>query len=103
MGGGRRREHHRREEAKREATRQANEFERQLQAQDKQNQALIEALKPGEQKYTPPPANTGALLGMRGVKPRTARKSSALGSRRGIAQLRIPLNVGQSSGGTNIG
>ena len=104
MCGGGRREHHRREEAKREATRQANEFEAQLRAQEEANQRMIEALKPGEQKYTPPPMSAKAQLSTEGVRHRKAKKTSTLARGRGIAQLRIPLNVGQSSsGGTNVG
>ena len=41
------------------------------------------------------------MLGVRGVKPKRGTKAGTLGARRGIASLRIPLNIGQS-GGTNI-
>jgi hypothetical protein len=102
MCGGGRRAHHAREEAKREANRQANEFAAQLEAQERANQAMIEALKPGEQKYTPPPMSVGAALGTQGVRPRKSRKASTLGAGRGISSLRIPLNVGAQAGGTNI-
>mgnify|MGYP003321388420 CR=1 FL=1 len=103
-GGAARREHHRREEAKREANRQANEFEAQMKAQEEANMKMIEALKPKEDKYTPPPMSANAQLGTEGVRRRKAKKTSTLGASRGIAQLRIPLNVGQSSsGGTNVG
>jgi hypothetical protein len=104
MCGGAKKAHHAKEEAKREANRQANEFAAQLEAQERANQAMIEALKPGEQKYTPPPMSANAQLSTEGVRRRKAKKTSTLGARRGIAQLRIPLNVGQSSsGGTNVG
>jgi len=104
MCGGGRREHHRREEAKREANRQANEFEAQLKAQREANERMVEALKPQEAKYTPPPVSANAQLGSTGIRARKAKKTSTLGASRGIAQLRIPLNVGQSSsGGTNVG
>ena len=96
-----RREHHARQEAMREATRRANEFEAQIRAAEERNKVLAEALRPEPQKFTPPPVTTNAALGMRGVMPKQARKTSKLGSRRGIASLRIPLNVGQG-GGTNV-
>lgn len=96
-----RREHHARQEAMREATRRANEFEAQIRAAEERNKVLAEALRPEPAKYTPPPVTTNAALGMRGVMPRQSRKASRLGSRRGIASLRIPLNVG-GGGGTNV-
>jgi len=96
-----RREHHARQEAMREATRRANEFEAQIRAAEERNKVMAEALRPEPAKYTPPPVSTTASLGMRGVMPRQSRKSSKLGSRRGIASLRIPLNVG-GGGGTNV-
>jgi hypothetical protein len=103
MGGGaKRREHHRQQEAMRSATRQTNAFEAQMRAAEDRNQQLAEALKPVPQKYTPPPVTTNAMLGMRGVKPNKPRKAGTLGSRRGIASLRIPLNIGSTPGGTNI-
>ena len=103
MCGGGRRAHHAREEAKREANRQAAEFAAQLEAQERANLRMVEALKPGEQKYTPPPMSANAMLGTQGVRPKKARKTSTLAARRGISQLRIPLNVGQSAtGGTNL-
>ena len=104
MGGGaRRRQHHAQQEAMRQATREATAINAQIAAQEKANQQLAEALKPGQQKYTPPPMSAAAMLGTRGIRPRKARKSSTLARGRGISQLRIPLNVGQgAAGGTNI-
>jgi len=96
-----RREHHAREQAMRDANARAREFEAQIRAAEERNKVIAEALKPEPAKYTPPPVSTSASLGMRGVMPRQSRKSSKLGSRRGIASLRIPLNVGQG-GGTNV-
>ncbi len=42
------------------------------------------------------------MLGVRGIKPKKGAKASTLGSRRGISQLRIPLNIGGTAGGTNV-
>ena len=96
-----RREHHAREQAMRDANARAREFEAQIRAAEERNKVLAEALRPEPAKYTPPPVTTNAALGMRGVVPRQSRKASNLGSRRGIASLRIPLNVG-GGGGTNV-
>lgn len=103
MCGGEKRAHHAREEAKRQAAREAAMMDQQMKEAERRNQEMIKAMTPPPQTYTPPPVPTAATLGTRSVKPKTARKTGTLGSRRGISQLRIPLNVGQSAtGGTNL-
>lgn len=102
MCGGGRRAHHARQEAMREATRQSNAFEAMLRQREKEQEKLLESLTPAEDKYTPPPTTVNAMLGVRGIKPKKGAKASTLGSRRGISQLRIPLNIGGTSGGTNV-
>ena len=103
MCGGARKAHHAAEEAKRQAAREESMMRQQIEAAEKRNKELAEALKPVPTAYTPPPVSSNATLGSASVRPKTARKTSSLGSRRGISQLRIPLNVGQSAtGGTNL-
>jgi hypothetical protein len=99
MCGGNRRAHHQQQQAMRQATAEANRFEASLRAAEERNAAMAEAMKP---KVVPAPITTNAMLGVRAIKPRKSTKSGTLGSRRGIASLRIPLNLGQSGGGTNI-
>ena len=102
MCGASRRAHHAMEEAKREAGRQASFYESMLRQREKEQQQLLATLKPEETKYTPPPTKVNSALGVSGVKPKRGSKASTLGSRRGISQLRIPLNIGGTSGGTNV-
>jgi hypothetical protein len=103
MCGGQKKAHHAAEEAKRQAGIEADRARRAMEEADRRNREMIEAMKPPPQTYTPPPVPTAATLGTRSVKPKKSRKTSSLGSRRGISQLRIPLNVGQSAtGGTNL-
>lgn len=101
MCGGGRRAHHRKEEARRQAGIEATAARVAMEDQQRRTDALIESLTPEPEKYTPPPMTTNAMLGVRGVKPKRGPKAGTLGARRGIASLRIPLNIGQS-GGTNI-
>jgi len=103
MCGGAKKAHHAAEEAKRKAAQEENRMRQEMEAAEKRNRELAEALKPVPTAYTPPPVSSNAMLGSASVRPRKARKTSSLGSRRGISQLRIPLNVGQSAtGGTNL-
>ena len=103
MCGGQKKAHHAAEEAKRRAAQEENRMRQEIEAAEKRNRELAEALKPVPTAYTPPPVSSNAMLGSVGVRPANARKSGTLGARRGISQLRIPLNVGQSaSGGTNL-
>ena len=103
MCGGAKKAHHAAEEAKRKAGIEEDRMRREIEAAEARNKELAEALKPMPATYTPPPVSSNAMLGSVGIRPAKARKSSSLGSRRGISQLRIPLNVGQSaSGGTNL-
>ena len=90
-----------REEAKRQAGIDATAARMAMEAAERRNQSIADALKPEPETYTPPPMTTNAMLGVRGVKPKRGPKAGTLGARRGIASLRIPLNIGQS-GGTNI-
>jgi len=103
MCGGQKKAHHAAEAAKRQAGIEETRMRQEMEAAANRNRALAEALKPIPTAYTPPPVSSNAMIGSVGVRPAKARKSGTLGSRRGISQLRIPLNVGQStSGGTNL-
>ena len=103
MCGGQKKAHHAAEAAKRQAGIEEDRMRREMEAAEARNREIAEALKPVPTAYTPPPVSSNAMLGGVGVRPKKARKTTSLGSSRGISQLRIPLNVGQSSaGGTNI-
>lgn len=84
-------------EAQREADRQSQEIEKQMQAAEQRNTATIEAMKP---KYTPPPVPSGAAMADNmGVQKKKARKNSVINASQGVSSLRIPLNTGASGGG----
>ena len=103
MCGGGKKAHHAQEAAKRQAGIEEDRMRREMEAAEKRNRELAEALKPVPTAYTPPPVSSNAMLGSASVRPKKARKTSSLGASRGISQLRIPLNVGQSAtGGTNL-
>jgi len=103
MCGGQKKAQQAAEEAKRRAGQEEARMRQEMEAAEKRNRELAEALKPVPTAYTPPPVSSNAMLGSASVRPKKARKTSSLGSRRGISQLRIPLNVGQSAtGGTNL-
>jgi hypothetical protein len=104
MCGGQKKAHHAREEAKRAAAQEEARMRQSIEAAEKRNRELAEALKPVPAAYTPPPVSSNAMLGSQGVRAPKARKTGTLAARRGASSLRIPLNVGQRmSGGTNIG
>ena len=104
MCGGQKKAHHAAEQAKRDAAREEERMRKQIEAAEKRNRELAEALKPVPAAYTPPPVSSNAMLGSQGVRAPKARKTGTLAARRGASSLRIPLNVGQRmSGGTNIG
>ena len=113
--GRRRREHHRQEEARRaagiEATRRRIEMEEQQRAMEeqlkiqreammKQTEAMREAMAPDIRR------TTGATLGAQNLGVRTSRarrQATAATVGKGISSLRIPLNIGGTGGGLNIG
>ena len=114
MGAGRR-QHHAQQAAMRAANEEANRqkammeaqqraMEEQLKAQREammaQTQAMRETFAPDIRK------TTGATLGAQNLGVRTSRarrQATAATVGRGIASLRIPLNIGGSGGGLNIG
>jgi len=106
MGAGaQRRQHHRQQEAMREATAQRNAFEAQQRAYEEQMRRQTEALLKQPETYEPPRTIASTIeTGRTGVRTaRTARGTTA-GLAKGVASLRIPLNIGGISGsGLNIG
>jgi protein subunit release factor B len=107
--GSARRQHHAQQEAMRAANRRANEeanrFEAMMRAQEEANKKLAEALKP-DLSSLKPPRTTASTVGQTGAGVRTARsaRKTTSGMGKGLASLRIPLNIGGDAGtGLNIG
>ena len=104
--GASRRAHHRQQEAMREANAEANRVRAAMEAQQSQYQAMIDALKPKAQVPDAAPRPVQSTLDMSGGGIRTARsaRGTVRGPSRGLAALRIPLNIGGGTGGgLNIG
>ena len=96
MGAGRR-AHHAAVQAQRDQARAAAEFEQMLAAQ---RDAMLKA-----QQALKPPTRIKSTVGSQNVGVRTARspRQSTRNMAQGAAALRIPLNIGGSGGGLNIG
>ena len=103
--GSRRRQHHRQQEAMRAATAEANRFEAQQRAYEEQIRKQTEALLKPPATYDAP-RTTASTLDTTSMGVRTARstRGTVRGLSKGLASLRIPLNIGGGSGGgLNIG
>jgi hypothetical protein len=103
--GSARRQHHAQQEAMRRATAEANRFQDMMRAQEEANKKLAEALKP-DLSSLKPPRTTASTIGRTGAGVRTARsaRKTTSGLGKGLASLRIPLNIGGDAGtGLNIG
>lgn len=106
--GAQRRQHHRREEAKRQAgidatamriaqEEAARRYKEQLQAMREQ----AEAMRPDE---PPRPVQSTIDASRTGIRTARSARGTVKGLSRGLAALRIPLNIGGGSGGgLNIG
>jgi len=104
MGAGRR-QHHAQQEAMRAANAEANRFEAMMRQQEEANKQLAEALKP-DLSALKPPRTTASTVGQTGAGVRTGRsaRKTTTGLGKGLASLRIPLNIGGQAGdGLNIG
>ena len=104
MGAGRR-AHHAQQEAMRRANEEANRFAEMMRAQEEANRRMAEALKPNYDALKPP-RTTASTVGRTGAGVRTARsaRKTTTGIGKGLAALRIPLNIGGDTGGSlNIG
>ena len=111
--GAQRRQHHRRVEGERQAgidataariaaENQQRAFQAQLAAQRESMLAQTEAMR----EAMAPSLTTGGTIGAQNLGVRTARsqRGTVRGLSRGLASLRIPLNIGGGTGGgLNIG
>ena len=104
MGAGRR-EHHRREQAKRDAAQEANRIRRIQEEADARMRAMAEAMRPTELENIQAPRSVRSTLDdARGIRTARSTRGTVKGLSRGLAALRIPLNIGgDSGGGLNIG
>jgi len=106
--GAARRQHHKQQEGMRAATADANriramqeESRRQFQLQIEAMRAQAEALKP---EKAPRPLQSTLDDSRTGVRTARSRRKTVAGLGKGVASLRIPLNVGGTTGsGLNIG
>jgi len=106
--GASRRQHHRRVEAERAAGIEATRIRMEQEAAQRAYEAQIQAMREQAQALTPdaPPRPIQSTIDAANVGIRTARsqRGTTAGLARGVASLRIPLNVGGTSGsGLNIG
>jgi hypothetical protein len=106
MGAGRR-AHHAQQEAMRAANEQANMIRAQEEAMrrqmEAQRQAMLDQTK--MMREAKAPTRIKSTVGSQNVGVRTARskRQSTRSMSQGAASLRIPLNIGGSGGGLNIG
>ena len=105
--GASRRAHHRRVEAERAAGIEATRMRIEQENAERRMREMAEALRPDPTMYNAPEARyTAQTLGETGGGVRTARsaRQTTRGLSRGLAALRIPLNIGGGTGGgLNIG
>lgn len=104
--GSRRRAHHARVAAERQAGIEATAMRIAQENQQKEYQAMIDALKPKAQvpDQAPRPIQSTLDLSRGGVRTARSTRSTVRGLSRGLAALRIPLNIGGGTGGgLNIG
>ena len=104
--GASRRAHHRQQEAMRAATAEANRFDAMMRAQEEANRRMAEALKPSISDFQPPKTTASIVSTLTDTGVRTARsaRGTTRGLSKGLAALRIPLNIGSTTGGgLNIG
>ena len=104
--GAQRRQHHAREQAKRDAAAEANRIRQMQEEADARMKALADALKPKAEQVVEAPRTVRSTIDDTRVGVRTAgsRRKSVTATGRGIAALRIPLNLGGGGdSGLNIG
>ena len=104
--GAKRREHHRREEGKRQAGIDATAARIAQEQEQARYQVMIDALKPKALAEVTPPRTIQSTADDTRGGVRTARstRGTVKGLSRGLASLRIPLNIGGGAGGgLNIG
>ena len=104
--GASRRAHHTRVGAERAAGIEATAMRIAQENQQKEYQAMIDALKPKAQvsDSAPRPIQSTLDVSRGGVRTARSAKGTVRGLSRGLAALRIPLNIGSGAGGgLNIG
>jgi hypothetical protein len=105
--GASRRAHHAAVAAERQAGIEATRMRIEQENAERRMREMAEALKPVPSTYQAPEAKyTAQTLGTTGAGVRTARsaRTTARGLGKGLAALRIPLNIGGiTGGGLNIG
>ena len=110
--GAARRQHHRQQEGMRAATAEANRQMQMMEAQQKafqdqlaiQREAMMAQTEAMREAMAPTvTTGTGATKNV-GVRTARSRRKTVAGLGKGVSALRIPLNVGGSTGsGLNIG
>ena len=106
--GASRRAHHRQQEAMRAANAETNRIRAIQEESRRQYQLQIEAMRAQAEALTPdaPPRPIQSTIDASRTGVRTARsaRGTVSGLSRGLAALRIPLNIGgNTGGGLNIG
>jgi hypothetical protein len=104
--GAQRRQHHRREAAKRQAGIDATAMRIAQEEARRRQQQEIDRMREFAASLTPdePPRPVQSTLDAARTGVRTARSRRGTGLSRGLAALRIPLNIGGGTGGgLNIG
>jgi len=106
--GAERRRHHAQQEAMREATAARNAMDEQQRAFQKQleiqREAMLQQTEAMREALAPTSLISTLEAGNVGVRTARSTQATTAGLSRGIAQLRIPLNLGGTSGsGLNIG
>ena len=99
--GAQRRAHHQRVEAERAASAEADRIQAIMQQSERNMMRMAQAVKPPEVMA---PTNVASTMGARGISTGRSARKTARKTAQGVAGLRIPLNVGESStSGLNIG
>ena len=110
--GAQRRQHHAQQEAMRaanaEANRQAEMMRQQQEAQRRQMEAMRQAMQEQTKSMleaSKAPTTVKSTLGAEtgGISTARSRRKSIRSMGAGASALRIPLNIGDSGGGLNIG
>jgi len=106
--GDRRRQHHAQQEAMRAANEEANRQAAMMRAQREQMEAMRKAMQEqtkglieASKAPTPVKSTIGSETG--GISTARSRRKSIRSMGAGASALRIPLNIGGSGGGLNIG
>ena len=98
--GAQRRQHHARVAAERQAGIDATAMRIAQEQEQAKYQAMIDALKPkAAVDTTPKPIQSTIADSRTGVRTARSARTTTMGLGKGLAALRIPLNIGGGSGG----